>query len=85
MDENIFGSLRLIAAAVETVAVRTPFLGGSGNCAYCVGGPMNVSGSSHRGVSDDDARVRRGVGVSAGGVGRALLGFVPDRFLSAST
>lgn len=82
MDEKRLGSLRLMAAAVDDVAMRTPFLGGSGNCAYCVGGPVYVSGSSYREVSDDDARVRMGIGVS---VGRALVGFVPDRFLSAST
>jgi len=85
LDEKIFGSLRLMAAAVDDVAMRTPFLGGSGNCAYCVGGPMNVSGSSSRGVSDDDARVRMGIGVGVTCVGRVLVGFVPDRFLSAST
>ena len=73
-----------MAAAVDDVAMRTPFLGGSGNCAYCVGGPVYFSGSSYRELSDDDARARMGMGTGVS-VGRALVGFVPDRFLSAST
>lgn len=85
MDEKRLGSLRLMAAAVDDVAVRTPFLGGSGNCVYCAGGPVYVSGSSYRGVSDDDARARTGIVVRVACVGRALVGFVPDLFLGAST
>ena len=46
-DNRLKGRRRVIAAAAEDEALRLLFLGGSGKCAYCVGGPVYIiSGSS---------------------------------------